>query len=110
MVARTVVAPAAAARPQSAGGGFALLGTAARVMLFAFRYRAEISDFLEKHGEPIRAAVADARPLIDAYVAEGQPGSDGIVDAMKIARKITDPASPMAGDPWSPTNPNPNAG
>jgi hypothetical protein len=99
----------AAARNRSAGG-FALLGTVARVMLFAFRYRAEIGAYLEKHGEPIRQAIADARPLIDAYVGEGQPGSDGIVDAMKIARKVSDPASPMPGDPWGPTNPNPNAG
>lgn len=88
-----------------------MLRTLAYLFLFAIRHRDEINQFLAKHGEAIRCAIADAQPIVQAYVEECQPGSETVETVVQAARKaVIDSASPMPGEEWSPTNPNPNAG
>lgn len=88
-----------------------MLGKAIRYALFYYRHRATIDMIKAKHADNLRAFADDAKPLIQAFIAEEMPGSDEVKQAVAVADKVSrDLASPMPGDEWSPTNPNPNAG
>lgn len=88
-----------------------MLGKAIRWALFYYRHRATINKIKADHGDNLRAFIDDTKPLVQAFITEEMPGSEEVKQAVAVADKVTkDLASPMPGDEWSPTNPNPNAG
>lgn len=80
-------------------------------LVFLFTECRDISAFWAKHGSNLSAALKDALPLIERFRARVAPTNETVKQveaAVKTA--ISDPASPMPGNEYGPTNWNPNSG
>lgn len=80
-------------------------------LIFLFQERRELVGWQQKHLANVTAAIKDAIPIVERYRQRVLPDNETVKQVEAALHQVTvDPASPAPGDPWSPTNPNPNAG
>jgi hypothetical protein len=80
-------------------------------LVFLFQERGELAGWQQKHLANVTAAIKDALPIVERYRQRVSPDNETVKQVEAALHQVTvDPASPMQGEPFSPTNPNPNAG